>query len=285
MQSKLSEDVKNMEQFISDNRLKINMEKTHMMRVSSRQRRMGGAEDELEIEVSGQEGVRPSKQQKLLGLTIGQDLNWRQHLLSSKGALIPSLHSKLRALRRARSCLDERGARMLANGVVMSTMAYAMEVWGGAGAYLLKRIQSVQLKAARITLRAKWRTRTEELLQKMKWLSINQMISFYGLCTLRRVIRTGSPSYLNSLIITEKNAISPRRFKDGKLGTFRRAVGKERCKAWLHSSVNLWNQLPVAIRLEEKETVFKKELRRWTLANIPIHRLEEAGNQDEEGDE
>ena len=39
---------------------------------------------------------------------------------------------------------------MVANGVVMSKMAYLITLWGGAQLYLLKSLQAQQLTAARI---------------------------------------------------------------------------------------------------------------------------------------
>ena len=65
---------------------------------------------------------------------------------------------------------------MVANGIFMSKLVYLIQLWGYSDKYLLKTIQILQNKAARVVTGKTWWTPVRILLKDCKWLSINQLV-------------------------------------------------------------------------------------------------------------
>ena len=128
------------------NKLVINPDKTHLMVMASKKN------DRKRMEVSMKAGeftINPTKTEKLLGGQLHQSLQWNLHLRDHKESLLKQLTSRINGLKRV--CVNAKfGTKlMVANGVVMSKLAYLITLWGGAQQYLLSALQVQQLTAAR----------------------------------------------------------------------------------------------------------------------------------------
>ena len=71
---KLTEDCKNVSNWMKANKLKMNAEKTHIL-VMSTQRRLSSLDRQLEIKIDGQV-LKSTKCEKLLGCTVSCNLKW-----------------------------------------------------------------------------------------------------------------------------------------------------------------------------------------------------------------
>ena len=54
----------------------------------------------------------------------------------------------------------------------MSKLTYLIALWGGCNLYLLKSLQTLQNKAARIVTKLDWNSSTSALLQQCGWLVV-----------------------------------------------------------------------------------------------------------------
>ena len=89
---------------------------------------------------------------------------------------------------------------MIANGLVMLRFVYLIQVYGNASEYLLRFLQVLQTKVARIVTRLSWDTGTDMILSQVGWLSIQQLYVYSKplrqqnqgnhLCTTLRIMRT-----------------------------------------------------------------------------------------------
>ena len=77
--------------FLTNNRLKVNDEKTHLLVMTTRQRRRHVDTTSTCINTHS-EVIRPSTTERLLGAEIHQDLRWREHVLDSENSLVKSLN-------------------------------------------------------------------------------------------------------------------------------------------------------------------------------------------------
>ena len=86
---------------------------------------------------------------------------------------------------------------MIANGVVMSKLAYLITLWGGAQQYLLDAIQVQQLAAARVVCGyGCYRWSRRKLLDKVGWLSVRQLILYHTVIQAHKTLITGVPKPL-----------------------------------------------------------------------------------------
>ena len=79
-----------------------------------------------------------------------------------------------------------------------------MPVWGGCEDYLVKSIQVVQNKAARLVCKKGIYTPIKTLLAECNWLSVNQMIAYHSLVLLYKVQVNHEPKYLHGMFTTER---------------------------------------------------------------------------------
>ena len=87
-----------------------------------------------------------------------------------------------------------------------------------------------------------------------------------------RVLQSGQPKYLRDQIITEQNAIRPRKYIGGRLGTYYRPTLKQTQKTWKFNTINIWNNMSLELRTENTEGLFRKKIHIWVSNNIKLHR-------------
>ena len=85
---------------------------------------------------------------------------------------------------------------MLANGLFMSKLIYLMPLWGGCEGFLIRCLQIVQNKAARIVTKRSIFSPTKSLLNECGWLSVHQLVFFHSVVLLFKTRRDRCPKYL-----------------------------------------------------------------------------------------
>ena len=141
---------------------------------------------------SGQFTIKPSVTEKLIGGHIHESLLWNHHLEDHNNSLISQLTSRIDRLKKVASTATFKTKLMVANGVIMSKLVYLITVWGGAQNYLIHRLQVQQLTAARVVCGYHshyWSRR--QLLVKVKWLSVKQLIFFHTVLQAFQTTQSG----------------------------------------------------------------------------------------------
>ena len=97
LSAKLSDQYKNLAEYMGDNRLVINNDKTYLLVMGSLKHR--DARDRVSIN-TGTVVVTPMETEKLLGINIHQSLKWEEHVVDSKKSLSKMLSTRLSALKK-----------------------------------------------------------------------------------------------------------------------------------------------------------------------------------------
>ena len=147
--------------------------------------------------MAGGFNIKPTETEKLLGGQLHESLKWNQHIQGGKGSLLNQLNSRINGLKKV--CVNASfGTRvMVANGAVMSKLAYFITLWGGAPQYLTRAVQVQQLVAARAVCgyhSLRWSRR--QLLDKVGWLSVNQLLFYHTALQAHKTLQTGLPKPL-----------------------------------------------------------------------------------------
>ena len=148
---KISENYTEVAQFMSNNKLKLNGDKTHLMLLATEHAWRNKLDENSLSLNTGNEIISTSKSEKLLGGLINQNLKWTDHILLNEESLLKKLGTRLNALKQMAKVADFKTRKMLANGLFMSKLVYLMPLWGGCDKFLIKALQIVQNKAARTT--------------------------------------------------------------------------------------------------------------------------------------
>ena len=263
---KLTERYKVLAEFMLNNRLKLNDEKTHLLVMSTSQ---ANYKYQVTINTPLSE-VKPSKSEKLLGCRVQDDLKWTEYLRDNKENLIRSLNTRLGALKRIRKLASFRNRKMIAEGIVVSKLSYLISLWGGCGIGLRRSLQVILNKAARVVTRLDWSTSTKDLLSQCGWFSVNQLIFYHSVLQLHKVRLSSAPKYLHSMHMPSGSNYQyrTRQAESGSLqpiGVPKLEISKNRFK-W--RSANLYNQLPADIRKTTSIKSFKFQVKAWIKKNI-----------------
>ena len=112
---------KALEDWMNNNKLVINPDKTHLMVIGTKK------STELRKQVSMMAGdycIKPTETEKLLGGQIHQTLKWNNHLADNKSSLIRQLKSRNNGLKRISKNAKFNTRLMVANGAVQSKIEY-----------------------------------------------------------------------------------------------------------------------------------------------------------------
>ena len=249
--------------FCNNNYLKINSDKTGLMRIASRQKLQSNPPDIVKLNIRNNEGdwIRPQDGHRILGCNLSKDLTWGSHLLSGDFAVIPSIVKKLGALKLVSRYLTMKSRLRLANGIIMSRLLYLIQVWGCASKpSWIQRLQRVQNKAAQYVTKKNKFTKISILLSDCNWMSILQLIQFHSLLLFWKTVHLESGRFLSyGCIRKEDNFYKPRnnRILLTKL-------------SWKSRSILWWNELPDRIRNDYDIVSFKGSLRAWIFSNTRL---------------
>ena len=257
--------------FLVSNRLKLNDDKTHLLVLTTSQGRRRAEADHVQI-TTPTANIVPSSSEKLLGAWIHQDLKWSEHLQDNQESLMRSLSLRLGALKKLGRVASLRTRKMIANGVFMSKLSYLISVWGGCEGYLLRSLQVIQNKVARVVTRLPWATPTSVLLSECSWLSVRQLAMYHTVLIVYKVLKTGTPSYISSMFSTDYRRMT----RQALQGVIKPSPGRNvarhelTAKSFRFRAVHDYNLLPAHIRDANSPDLFKKSAKKWIMENIPI---------------
>ena len=251
-----------LEEWMNNNKLVINPDKTHLMVIGSD--KATRARQQVNI-MAGEYCIKPTETEKLLGGHIHQSLKWNEHLATNRSSLIKQLNYRINGLKRVSRNSKLSTRLMIANGAVHSKLVYLITLWGNAQQYLLKAVQVQQLTAARTVCglqSLRW-SRTK-LLRTVGWMSIRQLIFYHTVLQAHKTLSTGKPSHLyNSL--TSHYPYQTRGATSGQI----RLSDRTCTRTFKYRAMDNYNRVPEDIRKGTLPTV-KKKLKLWVIKNVPI---------------
>ena len=270
LSEKLSAKFAAISDFMVSNKLKLNDDKTHLMVMTTSQKRKKRDPNPLVQLQTPSKLISPSTSEKLLGATIHQNMKWDDHLQDDKERLIRSLSTRLGALKVIGRVASFKNRKLIANGIFLSKLSYLIALWGGCNIYLLKSLQTLQNKAARVVTKLDWSTPTAVLLGQCGWLSVHQLVVYHSVVLVFKVLQSKQPRPLHSMFPTEyKYNTSQARSKSIKQ-TGHPTLDLAR-DGFRWRAANSFNQLPASIKNLDTLKKFKLETKKWIKANTPIH--------------
>ena len=270
LSAKLTAKYKVMSQFLVNNRLKLNDDKTHLMVLTtSKTRRRLDPSTRVSI-TTPTEIITPSPCEKLLGGVIHQDMKWNEHLQDNEDSLMKSLRSRLGALKLVGKVANFKNRKMIAEGIMISKLTYLIALWGGTSGYLIKSLQIIQTSAARVVTKLDWSTPTSELLNQCGWLSVQQLVVYHSVLMVYKVVRTESPAYLHSMFQT-KYQYRTRQADSGVIKHMYCPKLTLTCQSFRFQASGHFNNLPSSIRNSETLQGFKMLVKKWILENVPTN--------------
>ena len=294
LEMKLQEKANSATAWIQDNKMICSGEKTKLLVVATRELRAARLDRKLEVKVGGKNVVE-SKDEKLLGIIMSNDLTWHTHLYGNqlKGkerivGLIPQLSQRVGLLSKLAKVMSKRQLQLTCSGIFTSKLLYGLpifsNVWGlpdlddstrKFSAFTrddCRRLQVLQNKTQRmITGIHEINTTTDVLLGATDCLSVQQLGAFHSVLTAFKAIHSGKPEYLArnlSLRRQEDGRAFPHRQTDTIHMVANASLTISR-SGFFYRTSKIWNLLPGHLRSERGIGRFKTGLRKWILENVP----------------
>ena len=177
LSAKLSEKYKVLADFLTSNKLKVNDEKTHLLVLTTSQKRRHIDTNRITINTPTAT-IAPSSVERLLGVQVHQDMKWKEHIMNNKDSLIRNLNKRAGALKKISQSCSFKTRKMIANGIYISKLIYLMPVWVACEDYLVNALQVSLNKVARIVTRLDRYTPTTVLMLQCGWLTVKQLKVF-----------------------------------------------------------------------------------------------------------
>ena len=269
LQHKLNTRYNILSSYMGNNKLKLNDDKTHLLIMTTNQKRrilnVGIKVD------TPTEQIGPIKSEKLLGVEIQDDLKWSSYILHSEKSLIKQLSTRLNALRLISYVASFKVRLMVANGIFASKLIFQICLWGGTEEYLLSALQVAQNKAARFVTRNDRYTSVHELLRQCGWLSVKQLVFYHSVILIFKTIQTKYPRYIYSKLASQFPYNTRLAQTDSvRMGTNFRSKLELTEKSFMNRATISYNLLPQELRAVSKIETFKIKLKQWVKEHVNI---------------
>ena len=191
-----------MKDYMDSNKLALNPDKTQLFVLTQNP----NIRNEIFLEVQPKR-ITHSPSIQYLGIAISHDLKWNEFLINNKNSLTKQLTKRISAIKKLRKYITFKQMKIIANGIFMSKFHYGMELWAGTPNYFKKKMQTVQLNAARAAIGYKshyWST--GKLLATMGWLSIEKLLTLSTAKMAHQILHNSIPELLSHKIKTRINS-------------------------------------------------------------------------------
>ena len=194
---------------------------------------------------------------KYLGVYLDQNLSMSKQINEKCKIASYNLHN----IRKLRKFLSVQSTKSLVHSLVTSHFDYCNAIMYGLPNYQIQRIQRIQNMAARLVLNLDKTCSISQALRDLHWLPIKQRINYKILLLTYNALNAFGPSYIKDLLKFRSSKYSLRSTNDLKL-----EVPRTRCKtfgdrAFSVCAPQLWNALPLDIKLSPTVGTFKTKLK------------------------
>ena len=255
--------------YLGNNRLKLNDDKTHLLVMTTQQKKRI---INIDIKINTPtEVIKPIETEKLLGIHIQDDLKWTEYLQNNDKSLLKQLTSRLNALKMISWVFSFKIRLMIANGIFCSKLIFQISLWGGTEDYLLQALQVVQNKAARFVARKGKYTPVADLLLQCGWLSVRQLVFYHSVMQIYKTIFTTYPQYINSKLSNQFPYNTRLAQSDSvRMGADFQSKLELTEKSFMNRATISYNLLPPELRRTPKLETFKEKLKVWVQENVKI---------------
>ena len=196
---------------------------------------------------------------KNLGVLIDDTLSLKQQVMNT----VKICNYHIRNIAFIHKYLDEDTLKMAISSYVISRLDYCNSVFYDLPKYLLKKLQGVQNKAARLIKGAKLRDRITPLLIDLHWLPMKARIE-YKICLLvYKALKYTAPRYLSDCLKPYQidTDVRVRYCDDRHRLNVPRTFNKLGDRAFEKCAPQLYNGLPSWLKDIDNVVQFKKELK------------------------
>ena len=254
MLTSLSHCVRDIQNWMFVNKLKLNQDKTEfiMFASPSHHRRL----QHITLRLDEHTCISPSDSIRILGCVLDKHVCMTEQVTS----VAKSVNYHSRNISRIRKFIDKDTCHSAVQSLVISRLDYCNSLYNGVTGTNLDRLQKLQNKAVRIIHSKPKHTHTTPLLRELHWLPIRERILYKAHTLVYKCLHNLSPTYLSDLLTVRQSTYNTRSSSQAILHTPRmyKSVGDQAFSAF---APKLWNNLPINLKQCTSLNSFKKLLK------------------------
>ena len=203
----LNEDLSRLDAWLISNKFSLNVAKTQSMLASTKAKRkaIDKSNQNLQVKINGTELEVVSKI-KYLGVLLDNSLDWKDQVR----AVSLKVSRGLGILKHTKKFLRLSALKSLYTSIIEPHFRYYCSVWGCAGTTEINRLQKLQNRAAKIVANSSFDTPSNQLIEKLGWKTINELIDLESKTMVFRSLNELAPPYLCSLFRKNSQSTSYR---------------------------------------------------------------------------
>ena len=265
--AKLNACLRDVQEWMSLSKLKLNPEKTEFIVFGSKAQRQK-ISSHFPVSILGSL-LHPVDSVRNLGVWFDADFSFSEHIKRTCKACF----LQMRDLRRIRKYLTSEVAVLAANALVSSRLDYCNSLFRGLSGFNQHKLQSIQNTLARIVTNHRKYAHVTPILQKLHWLPVKYRCIFKTATLVYKFLHSGSPSYFEPFLSFSSCPYSTRHSHPDRqyltVPPFHSSVFKS-AKHFGHSfafdAPNIWNDLPQDVRSATSVASFRKKLKTYLFA-------------------
>ena len=251
----LSNDLKteldNIAEWLRQNKLSLNIDKTEYM-VVGHKRQTNSIAEPIDIKIN-EEPIKRVQKVKYLGTMVDENLTWNEQYKKLKNKIKIALSS----LQKLRNILPQSKLDQVYRALLESHLRYSDELWGSLSNTKLDHLQRLQNRARTLIegsrLKDGW---------TCNWLSVSNLIKFDRAIMIYKILNGQCPESLNGKLITRSqiSKYQTRNQQDLDIPRLNLEFSKT---SFFYTSAKTWNEIPLQIRLSSNVFTFRKRLKEF----------------------
>lgn len=242
----LNEEMEKVDIYLKMNKLKLNTNKTKAMIIN-------GRVDE-DIYISGVT-IEKVKEIKYLGILLDDKLKFDVHI----NYICKKIVKKVAFLRRIRCKISTTTAITIYNTIIKPHFEYCSTIIFLGTHQMKERMQKLQNKAMRCILRCHRLTHIKDMLNRLRWLSVNQRLMMNAFIFIFKIKNKLLPSYMQNFLIYVSD-LQPYNLRN--VNNFRVAFSSTNFyqNLLLQNGLKMFNEMPQEIKSENNFFIFKSKV-------------------------
>ena len=261
LQTKLQNGAINFNSWCISNDMFINLLKTSLMMLGSRQNLMNF--DVIEILLNN-EFIQHVESQKLLGIIIDKTLGWDKQVDS----VCLNITRRITLLKQLSKYVSKNCLKQYYNSYILPVFDYGCMIWSRGTSTNIERMLQLQKRAARIILHADILTPSKDMFLELQWLPFSKRIQYHVCVMMFKTLNGIAPDYMSDMF-TQTSETHNRNLRSVSNGDLR--VPFARTKYFQNSfavhGAKQWNALPPDLRQKSTLGSFKTAIKTYLLHN------------------
>ena len=289
LQTKLQHEATSVSAWFKRNDMVVSSEKTKLLIVgtaANRASKLTSNNLSLSVSICG-EIKQETKSEKLLGITINNMLNWKNHLYGDEEnlGLVKELSQRIGMLKQIRKYVNTATFKLILNGMFTSKLIYGITIYGGVWGLPgilnedpinstsitkndMRKLQVLQNSALRLLLNQPRDTPVTTLLHESKQMSVHQLVAYHTANQAFKVYKNQEPSYHYKRLFSD-----PTNQRSRSVSNLESRVDFDLSlcrKSFFYQAAHIWSSLPYQIKTAQTIDKFKKGLKSWIKSNIAV---------------